>query len=270
LVGALDAALERPELEQAIGTVAAPPGDDHIGAAALTREVRGRLALRRGDREGAREELEAAAATYEAPRRYGANASSWRSALALALAHHDHDRARRLASDELQDARLSGSPRAIGVALRTLALLEGGEQAIDYLGEAVERLEPSYARLEHARALVDLGAALRRANRRVACREPLRAGLELAHRCGATRLRERAQIELQATGARPRRVFTSGAGALTTAERRVADLAVQGMTNPDIAQTLFVTINTVEGHLRHAYQKLSIHSRSQLREALQS
>jgi DNA-binding CsgD family transcriptional regulator len=61
----------------------------------------------------------------------------------------------------------------------------------------------------------------------------------------------------------------SGAAALTAAKRRVADLAVQGMSNPEIARTLFVTINTVEGHLRHVYQKLSISSGRELGDALE-
>jgi DNA-binding CsgD family transcriptional regulator len=53
-------------------------------------------------------------------------------------------------------------------------------------------------------------------------------------------------------------------------ERRIAQLAAEGFSNPEIAQALFVTLNTVEGHLRHAYQKLSISSRSQLSATLTS
>jgi DNA-binding CsgD family transcriptional regulator len=156
----------------------------------------------------------------------------------------------------------------VGIALHALGVLRGGARGLSHLHDAVRVLERSYARLELARALVDLGAALRRANQRCAARDPLRAGLELADRCGATSLQERARIELLITGARPRRTMLSGAEALTAAERRVAELAAQGATNPEIAQALFVTINTVEGHLRHAYQKLSINSRRQLPAAL--
>ena len=65
-------------------------------------------------------------------------------------------------------------------------------------------------------------------------------------------------------------MLLSGAEALTASERRVSELAAQGMTNPEIAQQLFVTINTVEGHLRHAYQKLSINSRKALPDALRA
>jgi DNA-binding NarL/FixJ family response regulator len=71
-----------------------------------------------------------------------------------------------------------------------------------------------------------------------------------------------------ATGARPRKVLQTGLDALTTSERRVGQLAADGMTNKEIAQTLFVTIKTVEVHLSHAYRKLEISSRAQLQNAL--
>jgi len=77
-------------------------------------------------------------------------------------------------------------------------------------------------------------------------------------------------VELRATGARPRRLAVSGLDALTPSERRIAELAASGLSNPAIAQHLFVTVNTVEGHLRHVYQKLSIGSRQQLPTALRA
>ena len=52
--------------------------------------------------------------------------------------------------------------------------------------------------------------------------------------------------------------------ALTSAERRVAGLAADGLSNRQIAQHLFVTQPTVETHLRHAFQKLGISSRADL------
>ena len=137
-----------------------------------------------------------------------------------------------------------------------------------HLREAVEVLAGSSARLEHARALVDLGAMLRRANRRKEARDPLQQGLELARKCGAKPLAERAHTELVATGARPRRLVFSGLEALTPSERRVAAMAAEGMTNRELAQALFVTPRTVEVHLSSVYRKLEISSRSQLSHAL--
>lgn len=129
-------------------------------------------------------------------------------------------------------------------------------------------LESTPARLDHARALVELGAALRRANRRAEARERLRAGVETAHRIGALALVEQANDELAATGARPRKLVQTGVETLTASERRVAQLAAQEMTNKEIAQSLFVTVKTVEVHLSSVYRKLGIASRRQLASAL--
>ena len=118
-------------------------------------------------------------------------------------------------------------------------------------------------------ALVDLGAATRRANQRTAARHPLRKGVELAERGGATALARRANEELGATRARPRRVMLSGVEALTPSERRVAELAAGGLTTRQMAHSLFVTPKTVEYHLRHVYRKLDIPStRTDLAQAL--
>ncbi len=66
----------------------------------------------------------------------------------------------------------------------------------------------------------------------------------------------------------PLRVARTGVDSLTAEELRVARMAAEGMTNREVAQALFVTAKTVEYHLSHAYSKLSLKSRSQLRSAL--
>jgi DNA-binding CsgD family transcriptional regulator len=193
-------------------------------------------------------------------------------ASSLALALHALDRepeeVTRLLDWELEAAREWGTPRATGIALRAKGIVEGGERGIELLREAVEMLAGSPARLEHARALTDLGAALRRAKRRTDAREPLKEAVEIAHRCGATMIEERAREELAATGARPRRVMLTGMESLTPSELRVARMAAEGMENREIAQTLFVSVKTVETHLGHVYRKLDISSRKQLPVAL--
>jgi DNA-binding CsgD family transcriptional regulator len=93
--------------------------------------------------------------------------------------------------------------------------------------------------------------------------------MDLAYRCGAQPLAERAREELLACGARPRRYLLSGIEALTVSERRVAEMAAGGMSNPEIAQTLFITRKTVEAHLGQAFRKLEITSREQLPAALE-
>ena len=92
--------------------------------------------------------------------------------------------------------------------------------------------------------------------------------MDLAHHCGARPLAERARQELLACGARPRRLVLSGVESLTVSERRVAEMAAGGKSNPEIAQALFVTRKTVEAHLAQAYRKLDIGSREQLPAAL--
>jgi DNA-binding CsgD family transcriptional regulator len=194
---------------------------------------------------------------------------AWRSHLALALLALDRrEEALELAREEVELARAWGSPRPIGVALRTLGLAQGGEEGIELLRESLSALEGSSARLERARTLVELGAALRRANQRVDARELLKEGLDIAVRAGAHPLVGRAEEELAATGARPRRLLLSGVESLTASERRVARFAADGLSNKDIAQALFVTTKTVEVHLSNVYRKLGIGSRSELPQAL--
>jgi DNA-binding NarL/FixJ family response regulator len=147
-------------------------------------------------------------------------------------------------------------------------MLEGGETGLELLRDSLATLERTDAPLERARTLVELGAALRRGNQRAAAREPLTAGLDLAHVCGAERLAARAVEELQASGARPRRQRASGPDALTSAEARVARMAADGMTNKEIAQALFVTAKTVENQLGVVYRKLGVRSRDQLGRSL--
>jgi DNA-binding CsgD family transcriptional regulator len=195
----------------------------------------------------------------------------WRIPAATAhAALGDVDEASRLAAEQLALARRAGTPRAVGGALRACAATADRERGEELLSEAVRVLEPTPARLDLAHALADLGALLRRAGRRGEARAPLLRALELADRAGAAPLTERVHAELLAAGARPRRAALTGPDALTAAERRVADLAAGGLTNRQIAQRLFVTLPTVETHLRHAFQKLDIASRQQLAAAMSS
>jgi class 3 adenylate cyclase/DNA-binding CsgD family transcriptional regulator len=194
---------------------------------------------------------------------------AWRSL--AALEHHalgETQEAIALAREEVELSRAWAAPVTLGRALRILGLVEAGETGIELIREAVALLEPSPARLEHAYALANLGAALRRANHRAEARGHLRQALDIAQRSGAVLLAEHAREELIATGARPRRVELSGAAALTPSERRTAAMAAEGMPNREIAQALFVTLRTVEMHLSNAFRKLGVSSRTQLAAAL--
>lgn len=195
----------------------------------------------------------------------------WRTGLAMAeAALGNEEEAERLAEEAVGAAREAGGRRGIGVALRVKGAVASSRDGVEILRQAVEMLAGTRARLQHAKALVDLGAALRRGNRRKEAREPLREGLDLAHRCGAASLEARAKTELAATGARPRSLVLSGIDSLTPSELRVARMASGGMTNREIAQSLFVTTKTIETHLRHVFQKLDVAGRTELPAALAS
>ena len=190
----------------------------------------------------------------------------WRSRAALAhLALGEPERARELVEQELEQAQSAGITRIVIRDLRILGLaLDGKEEGLEKLAEAIQIGASSPRRLEYLRALVDYGAALRRANRRVEAREPLRLALDISHRCGAGALESRARAELITAGARPRRPAASGIESLTPSQRRVAELAARGLTTRQIAGALFVTPKTVEFHLRQIYLKLEVGSREEL------
>ena len=272
--GALVAALvEQGELDGAEGELQPLAADLQrtLQEAAMLRHARGRLRvaqLRFG------EALDDFLAVGDIARRTRALSPSflpWRSDAALAyLALREPDTARRLSAEELELARAFGAPRALGVALRAAGLVAGGPQGESLLREAIEVLRGNDTRLEQARALADLGALLRRGNRRAEAREMLRRAVDAAHRAGARPLADRAETELRATGARSRHVQVTGLEALTASERRIAELAAQGLTNRQIAQHLFVTARTVEGHLTSVFTKLEVRTRIELSAALET
>jgi len=265
--------VERDAVDEAADLLDAVEASVASDAFSITPLLRGRAIVEaaRGDHRAALAhalELGAALASF-GHTNPAASYPAWRSL--AAREHHalgEHEDALRLAQEEVDLAREWGVRSPLGRALRILGLIEGGDAGIESIREAVAVLELSPARLEYAYALADLGAALRRANRRAEAREHLRQALELAQRGGATLLAERAHEELIATGARPRRIVQTGAASLTPSERRIAAMAAEGLSNRDIAQALFVTLRTVEMHLSNAFRKLDISSRTQLAAAL--
>jgi DNA-binding CsgD family transcriptional regulator len=232
-------------------------------------DIRGQLRIAEGDTSGGAQDLLEAGERLVSWGMFNPTLHGWRGKRPLALfALGDESGAREQADELLRLAAGWGAPRTYAGALLTSALVRRGDEQIELLREAADTLDGSQAALVRAHVLTDLGAALRRANRRADAREPLREGLELARACGAEPLVHRAHTELWATGARPRTPLRSGLDALTPSERRVANMAAGGLSNPEIAQSLFVTIKTVEMHLTSAYRKLDIDSRGQLGAAL--
>jgi DNA-binding CsgD family transcriptional regulator len=257
----------RPD-EAAAELAAAVPDDEIIDAPPMTPVLLARMWVRHAGRDhlGARADWEEA---LRRSRERGANAG-WIEDFAVAVDVHaalgNEERARALASESLEIAEAWGTPGARGIALHTCARVR--DLDVDMLRSASLLLADSPLRLDEARVRVALGAALRRAGHRVDSRGPLREGYELAVTCGAEALAETARSELRASGIRVQRTEASGADALTASERRIAQLAASGLSNPEIAQELFLTVKTIEMHLTRAYRKLDIRRRSELPAAM--
>jgi hypothetical protein len=158
---------------------------------------RGRLRIARGDTQAGIDDM---VAGHEVLVRAGiANPAGapCRSTAAVALAGiGGREEARELVSGERAAARRFGAPGTLGIALRAAGVIEGGSAGIELLREAAAQLERSPARLQHARALSDLGGALRRSGRRHDAQQPLRQALDLADRCGGEVVADQARAEL--------------------------------------------------------------------------
>ena len=235
---------------------------------AMPLAARGQLRLLQGRHREALEDFLAAGELFSA---IGTNPTlcPWHTGAALA-AHQlgRHDRANELLAAATELAEETGTPTHIARVLRTRAHTTDSEHSTELLRQALSVLEHSQARLERLRCLADLGAALRRAGERAQARELLDQALKQAHHAGARLIEQHVMQELKIAGARPRRLAFSGAEALTASERRVADMAAEGMANREIAQALFVTPRTIEQHLYNTYKKLGIQTRVQLTDAL--
>jgi DNA-binding CsgD family transcriptional regulator len=163
-----------------------------------------------------------------------------------------------------ESTRASATPWALGVEARSRALLPRGEAAETLYREAIERLQPTRLLLDLARAQLLYGEWLRRQRRRLDARKELRVAHELFSDFGMEAFAERARVELQATGEHARKRTVDTLDQLTPQEARVARLVAQGHTNRDIAAQLFISPSTVEYHLRKAFRKLDVKTRTQL------
>jgi DNA-binding CsgD family transcriptional regulator/predicted negative regulator of RcsB-dependent stress response len=233
----------------------------------LALEQRAKLKMLEGRIDEALKDLQLAEQGAEALGVRNPAVTSWRCVAATALCGAERTtEARDLARENLELARAFGAPWALGMALRTAAEVGDPLDRLELLTEAVGVLEPAGASLECAKATIDLGSVLINKGRQDEALSTLRRGADGAFRCRAQPLADRAARELRAAGARPRRLALMGSDALTPAERRVAELAAGGMINARIAEALFVSEKTVEGHLTRVYQKLGRRSRTNLRE----
>jgi DNA-binding CsgD family transcriptional regulator len=161
-----------------------------------------------------------------------------------------------------------GTDFGLGIEARCRALLSEGEKAENLYREAIDRLSRTELRPELARAHLLYGEWQRRENRRTDAREQLRTAHDMLAAISMEAFAERARHELLAAGETVRQPTAGPASALTAQEARIARLAADGHTNPEIAAQLFLSARTVEWHLRKIFTKLGIGSRRELREAL--
>ena len=162
----------------------------------------------------------------------------------------------------------SGTDAALGVEAGRRALLRSGRDAEACYREEAERLAHTTLQVERARAQLRYGEWLRLENRRGEARTQLRFAFETFGALGLDGFAERARQELGATGETVRRRATEATGSLTPQETRIAQLAVEGLTNSEIGDALFLSARTVEWHLRKVYTKLGVQSRRRLRESM--
>lgn len=158
----------------------------------------------------------------------------------------------------------SGADWALGLEARARALLAETNAAEPLYLEAIERLERTRLRVDVARSRLVYGEFLRRANRRVDAREQLRNAHEEFESIGCEAFAERARRELQATGETARKRSVETRDDLTPQEAQIAQLARDGLSNPEIGAQLFISPRTVQYHLSKVFSKLDISSRNQL------
>jgi DNA-binding CsgD family transcriptional regulator len=153
-----------------------------------------------------------------------------------------------------------------GQALRCRGLVEADPEI---LLQAVAEYRQCPHPLELAAACEDTGVHLALAKRLTEAVPLLDEAIRLYEDLGAVRDVRRVRAELRKhgvtrSGPRRRERPTTGWGSLTQTERKVAGLVAQRLSNPEVAERLFISRHTVESHLKHVYQKLSLRSRVEL------
>ena len=258
--------LGRGDLTTAATLVAGPSGQ---AGAAVAHHALGELAAAAGDVDSSVEHH--ARAGVLAP---GAEPEQlpWRAnqALALARARRSEDAARQ-ARAHLRVGRAVGSAYAVAHGLRALATVSPTTEGVELLEEARAALAPIDAARLAAQVDTDLAGllVLSGSGSSLQVLRLLRDAETYAAQEGLWPLRQRARrlLDLVGAGTESR---SEALAALTLAERRVAELAVQGLSNREIATALVVTVKAVEWHLSRVYRKVQITSRRELAGALMS
>jgi DNA-binding CsgD family transcriptional regulator len=221
--------------------------------------ARGRVRLAQSDRDGALADFQACADLAQAWKLDSPGMSRWRTDSAEAwLALGQPDRARPLLEAELSRCDRRVRARSHGTALRLMARCSEPRERHVLLGQAVDILSGTGDRHALALALTDLTLALTDMGYTFRATITGRRAMDIAVECRAEPL-----FEALAPYCGP----PEPAADLSEAEQRVAELAVQGLTNRQIAKRLYITMSTVEQHLTKVYRKLGVANRADLAAA---
>src|SRR5581483_6351782 len=158
----------------------------------------------------------------------------------------DHDAAAAAAARFASIADAVGTDWALGVSARSHAILGAGATAEQLYEEALDRLQRAGMRVDLARAHLLYGEWLRREHRRVDARIQLRRALGEFTAMGMEAFAERSRRELLATGETVRQRVVETLDDLTPQERQIAEMAREGLSNPEIGAQLFLSRRTVE------------------------
>jgi ATP/maltotriose-dependent transcriptional regulator MalT len=265
----LDCRLARGELAEALVLGAELAASAHLPGAAggLVHHACGELSAALGEHEQAAEHFRTAG------ERMGADdddpeLAPWRAGAALAAVRLGRrPEAAALAHEHLEVARAHGTAYAVAQALRTLASTDARGDRILLLRRARAELATVTAARLAAQIDTDLAGLLLLTAAPGAATEALgllRDAEDYAGREELWPLSGRVRRLLERLGEAPRRRHGEALAALTAAERRVAGLAAEGLTNRQVAQRLTISVKAVEWHLSHVYRKLGIASRAGL------
>ncbi|MEV0618508.1 BREX system ATP-binding domain-containing protein [Nonomuraea sp. NPDC050404] len=266
---ALAAALaRRGDVERAalvLDQITSPDLEESLSDYPRVLMTRSHLAVSRGDLEGALSSLTACGALLAEAGVRNANFVPWWLEAACVLA--ELGRAKEAEEYVEHGERLAaawGTASARGFALLARGVITEGREGVEILTRSVETLAGTPARWYLVRAQSLLGEALLRMDDREGARGHFRQAVYLSVRCGFRTPAAKARDRLVAAGGWMYQGDGGVRDVLTSAERRVAELAAAGATNREIAHTLRIAVRTVEIHLTSIFRKLGVSGRADL------